>query len=115
MSPEANRSKATVQVKVKVLNPDDFLRPDMNATVGFYNDVKQSENRDKNTVVIPPGAVQDGAVFLALDGHAKKRPVKVGGTTAQGIIVQSGLIGGEDLIVNPPTQLKDGQRLEMKK
>ena len=38
VSPEADRAKATVQVKVRVLKPDDFLRPDMNATVQFYND-----------------------------------------------------------------------------
>jgi HlyD family secretion protein len=35
ISPEANRQKATVQVKVKVMNPDEYLRPDMNATVAF--------------------------------------------------------------------------------
>ncbi len=36
ISPEANRQKATVQVKVKVLNPDDYLRPEMNASVAFF-------------------------------------------------------------------------------
>src|ERR1700736_3770362 len=39
ISPEANRQKATVQVKVQVLNPDKYpvvqLRPEMNATVKF--------------------------------------------------------------------------------
>lgn len=37
ISPEANRQKATVQVKVKIDDPDDYLRPDMNASVAFYN------------------------------------------------------------------------------
>lgn len=36
ISPEANRQKATVQIKVKILNPDAYLRPDMNASVAFY-------------------------------------------------------------------------------
>src|SRR5262249_32106982 len=36
ISPEANRQKATVQVKVQILNPDDLLRPEMNATVKFH-------------------------------------------------------------------------------
>src|SRR5215472_13322949 len=40
VSPEANRQKATVQVKVKMLSPDTFLRPEMNATVGFLADPK---------------------------------------------------------------------------
>jgi multidrug resistance efflux pump len=35
ISPEANRQKATVQVKVRILSPDAFLRPEMNATVRF--------------------------------------------------------------------------------
>ncbi len=35
ISPEANRQKATVQVKVKILHPDQYLRPEMNASVAF--------------------------------------------------------------------------------
>src|SRR5262249_51936354 len=35
ISPEANRQKATIQVKVKILESDDFLRPDMSANVAF--------------------------------------------------------------------------------
>src|SRR5437867_4920707 len=35
IAPEANRQKATVQVKVKVLEPDDYVRPEMNARVTF--------------------------------------------------------------------------------
>ena len=37
ISPEASRDKATVQVKLRILQPDAFLRPDMNATVVFIN------------------------------------------------------------------------------
>src|SRR5579875_2708849 len=40
VAPEADRAKATVQVKVRVENPDQYLRPDMNATVNFINDKK---------------------------------------------------------------------------
>jgi HlyD family secretion protein len=35
ISPEANRQKATVQIKVKIVKPDQFLRPEMNASVAF--------------------------------------------------------------------------------
>jgi HlyD family secretion protein len=34
-SPEANRQKATVEVKVRIEKPDGLLRPDMNASVSF--------------------------------------------------------------------------------
>ncbi|HMF78824.1 MAG TPA: efflux RND transporter periplasmic adaptor subunit [Bryobacteraceae bacterium] len=115
VSPEADRAKATVQVKVKVLEPDDYLRPDMNATVSFYNDAKtESATETKRIVVIPPGAVQNDHVFVVLNGRAIKRSVTTGGTSAKGVLIESGLIGGEDLIVSPPADLKDGQKVIVK-
>jgi HlyD family secretion protein len=116
VSPEADRAKATVQVKVKVLNPDEYLRPDMNATVSFYNYVKAAPTSEtKRVVVIPQGAIQNGSVFVVVNGHARKRPVTTGGAAEKGVLVQSGLIGGEDLIVGPPASLKDGQKVEVKR
>src|SRR5215203_7159654 len=38
IAPEANRAKSTVQVKVKVENPNEQLRPEMNARVNFLSD-----------------------------------------------------------------------------
>lgn len=116
VSPEADRAKATIQVKVKVLDPDDYLRPDMNATVNFYNEAKPNDAAAEagRVVVIPASAVQNGTVFVALNGRAKKIAVTTGGTTAQGVLIQSGLSGGEDLIVNPTADLKNGQRVEAK-
>src|SRR4029079_8743551 len=37
ISPVANRQKATIQVRVRALNPDDYLKPDMNAMVSFLS------------------------------------------------------------------------------
>jgi HlyD family secretion protein len=113
VSPEADRAKATVQVKVRVENPDEFLRPDMNATVAFYNDAKpQDTSGAKSVVVIPQSALQNGSsVFVVLDKRARKRAVTTAGTSERGVLIASGLIGGEDLIVNPPADLKDGQKV----
>jgi HlyD family secretion protein len=116
ISPEANRQKATVQVKVKVRNPDGFLRPEMNATVAFYADAnRKGPTADaKPLITIPANAVRANSVYVVVDGKAVKRSISVAGTTAQGIQVDSGLIGGEDLITNPPSDLKDGQRVHPK-
>src|SRR5437879_8127650 len=48
MSPEANRQKATVQVKVQILKPDSYLRPEMNATVQFKAKASEVSSNDKN-------------------------------------------------------------------
>ena len=117
ISPEANRQKATVQVKVKVLKPDSRLRPDMNASVAFLADVKPqaSATAQKPVVYVPASAIREGAVFLVVDGKAVRKSIKGGPAGSQGVKVESGLIGGEDLIDNPPAELKDGTRVTTKK
>ena len=117
ISPEANRQKATVQVKVKVDNPDNYLRPEMNASVAFLADEKPRSGSlagAPSVIVVPPSAIRDNAVFVLLGGKAVQRPVKAGPASSQGVRVESGLIGGEDLIVNPPAGLKDGDRVRQK-
>ncbi len=116
VSPEADRAKATVQVKVQVQNPDGYLRPDMNATVAFVNDVKTEATgaTPKRLVVIPQGALQNGSVFVVVDNHARKRPVTTAGNSERGVLIASGLIGGEDLILGPPANLKDGEKVQAK-
>jgi HlyD family secretion protein len=115
ISPEANRQKATVLVKVKVLHPDSYLRPEMNASVAFIasDQPKSTEAAPAQPVVIvPASAVRDGAVFVVVGGKALRRAVHTSGNVAEGVRVDNGLIGGEDVIVNPPTDLKDGERVK---
>ncbi|HTQ52864.1 MAG TPA: efflux RND transporter periplasmic adaptor subunit [Bryobacteraceae bacterium] len=115
VSPEANRQKATVQVKVKVAHPDDYLRPEMNASVAFLADEKNNAAAPSQPmVVVPASAIRDNQVFVVLDGRAVTRPVKAGPANSQGVRIEQGLIGGEDLIVNPPAALKNGDRVRRK-
>ena len=97
IAPEANRQKATVQVKVKIAEPDAYLRPEMNASVAFVSSGKAASHATPH-IEVPAAAVQDHAVFVVLDGKAVRRNTQT-------------LIGGEDVIVNPPADLKDGQRV----
>jgi HlyD family secretion protein len=123
ISPEANRQKATVQIKVKIGQPDSYLRPEMNASVAFAAEEKTAEKSAsaapdapaaKPVVIVPAAAVRDGSVFVLLEGKALRRSVKTGATSAQGVRVEQGLVGGEDLIVNPPPALKDGDPVRRK-
>jgi HlyD family secretion protein len=118
ISPEANRQKATVQVKVKVLKPDEFLRPEMNASVAFVADKTASAKTDEPAapiVYVPAGAVREGAVYLIVEGKAKRRAVRTSGSSAQGLRVEAGLDGGEEIIANPPADLKDGMEVKVAK
>jgi len=116
MSPEANRQKATVQVKVQILQPDSYLRPEMNATVQFKappsNDDKSA--RKQSFVFIPTAALRDSGgakfVFLAFNGRALRRDVRVQGQRSGGYLVDS-LVGGENVITTAPANLESGQRI----
>jgi HlyD family secretion protein len=113
ISPEANRQKATVQVKVKVLNPDDYLRPEMNASVAFLakEQVRSTAGGERPFIVVPASAVRDGAVFVVANGRAVRRSVRTGASSTGGLRVEEGLYGGEDLIVNPPADLGEGAKV----
>jgi HlyD family secretion protein len=111
ISPEANRQKATVLVKVKILNPDELLRPDMNATVFFYRPGAATEPADQpssSAVTIPADAVHDGKVFVFDDGNAIERSVSLGPTSGDTVEITTGLSSGDLVIVNPPTNLHSG-------
>ena len=115
VSPEANRQKATVQVKVRVEAPDRYLRPEMNASVAFYSPDQGSNHSEARPVItVPASAVRDNSVFILVDGKAVQRTVKVQGTTARGVQIGNGLIGGEDLVASPPPDLKNGQKIRPK-
>jgi HlyD family secretion protein len=84
--------------------------------VAFYNDVKQDPvTSAKRVIVVPQGCVQNGGVFVVFEGKARKRSVTTDGTSDKGVLVASGLIGGEEIIVSPPATLKDGQKVEVKR
>ena len=121
ISPEANRQKATVQVKVQVLKPDKYpdvqLRPEMNATVRFLADEKPKDTKAPAGVFVPSAAIRDKdgkkVVFVAYEGRAVARDVHITGARADGSMVD-GLVGGENVITTAPATLKDGDRIKVK-
>jgi HlyD family secretion protein len=118
ISPEADRQKATVQVKVQILKPDEYMRPEMNANVAFVAEPKssgESKHAAAPTITIPASALRDGnTVFVLLDDRAVKRAVKVRQSGARGVEISEGLIGGEELILSPPPDLQDGAKVRVK-
>jgi HlyD family secretion protein len=117
ISPEANRQKATVQVKVQVLNPDSYLRPEMNATVKFLADEPKNPTSQPTGAFVPTAALRDHngkkVVFLAFDGKAHMREVQVLSQRSDGFLV-GGLVGGESVITKGPQDLKDGDSIKVK-
>lgn len=117
ISPEANRQKATVQVKVQILNPDAYLRPEMNATVQFLASDNKAAVHKQEGAFIPTQALRDkdGSkfVFIALNGRIIRRDVHVLSPRSGGYLVDS-LVGGESIVTSAPADLKDGEKIRIK-
>ncbi len=121
ISPEANRQKATVQVKVQVLNPGKYpdvqLRPEMNATVRFLANETPKNSKGPSGVFVPSAAIHDRdgkkIVLIAYDGKAVAREIHVTSQRADGALVD-GLVGGESIISAGPTTLKNGDKIKIK-
>ncbi len=117
VSPQANRQKATIEVKVQILDPDSHLRPDMNTTVRFIADEKGKGSSQANGAYVPATGIRDADgqkyVLIAFDGKALRRDVKVLSQRSGGALV-SGLNGGESIITGGPEGLKDGDKIKIK-
>jgi HlyD family secretion protein len=121
ISPEANRQKATVQVKVQVLNPGKYpdvqLRPEMNATVRFLANETPKDAKGPAGVFVPAAAIRDRdgkkIVLIAYNGKAVAREVHVTSQRSDGALVD-GLVGGETVITTAPATLKDGDKIKIK-
>ena len=117
MSPEANRQKATVQVKMQILDPDEHLRPDMNATVKFLADENKNGSNEPSGAVVPTNAVRDHdgkkVVFIVTNGKVVMKNVRIVQQRSNGYLVD-GPINGENVVTNGPENLKDGQSVKIK-
>jgi RND family efflux transporter MFP subunit len=114
VTPTADRTKATVQVKVTILEKDKDLKPEMSAKVTFLESEKKSQQTAPVTAVVsvPKAAIvtRDGKplVFLLRGGQAVARPVILGSERQDQVVIKDGLAGGETIVARPPDTLKDG-------
>ena len=118
--PTADRTKATVMVKVTILDKDKDLKPEMSAKVTFLEPAKKqaAEASSAPVVLVPRESVvsRDGkpTVFVVREGKAQARAVQVGTERKGQVIVEAGLAGGETLVVRPKDDLRDGAAVKVR-
>jgi len=118
IAPEANRAKATVQVKVSVDNPDEQLRPEMNARVNFLGEEGPTQSASSPRVLVPKAAVirSDGStfVFVVKGNRVEQRLIRLGEEAGEFYYVLEGLSGGESTATTGADKLRDGDRVKVK-
>src|SRR6266481_1887506 len=126
--PTADRQKATVKVRITILNLEkyDFILPDMGVKVAFLENEKpaaKDKNKDKEkgpqaVAFIPKSAVRSDSnasfVFLVRDGKVERRAVNLGMDRGTDVAVLAGVSPGDALVVKGPESLHDGEKVEIR-
>jgi HlyD family secretion protein len=118
IAPEANRAKSTIQVKVKVENPDQQLRPEMNARVNFLADNSaNTQSSSIGRILVPKLAVvrkdNSAFVFVIKGDRVEQRAIRAGGEVGDDYHVLEGLSGNESVALNGVDKLRDGDRVKV--
>ena len=114
--PTADRQKATVLVKVSILDRDPRILPEMGAKVVFEAQGAQVAAAPRRVFVPQTAIVQAGGrafVWVMTDGVVRQQAVDVGPARGDRIEVRQGLAGGESLVLAPPAGLKDGSKVKL--
>jgi RND family efflux transporter MFP subunit len=116
--PTADRSKATVKVRIALKQKDPRIVPDMGVRVAFLNPPgKAAPAAATPGVLVPAEAVRaqgaQGVVFVFTNDKVERRSVTLGQAAGANRQVLSGLRDGERVVLSPPESLRDGETVKL--
>lgn len=113
--PTADRAKATVKVKVKILDPGQRLLPEMSATASFLQAARSdAELHEQPRIWLTPSALVDGrAAVIDATKHVTWRRVTTGIRRENRIEITSGLRDGDRVVIEHAEQLRQGQLVRL--
>jgi RND family efflux transporter MFP subunit len=114
--PSADKSKATVKVRIALDQKDPRIIPQMGVRVSFL-EKKDANRKPLPGVLVPKSAIvqRDGkdVVFVVKDGRAERTPVTTGADFSDLKQVTQGLSAGAEVVTTPPADLKDGEKVRV--
>jgi RND family efflux transporter MFP subunit len=116
--PQINRQKGTLKVEVRILEPDEWLRPDMSVRVTFFAGEPPAGAASAAPQVLAPRAAvrrdaQGEYAWVVTEGRLRRQTLTTTGTAADGrAVVSQGLAGGEALVMGEAADLSEGQRVQ---
>ena len=117
--PTADRSKATVMVKVGFKNYDKRVLPEMSAKVLFLNEpVKESELQAQQFLVVPESSIATvngkNVVYMVRDEMITEVPITTGKALGSFVEITGGLTNGDRVVENPNSEIKVGMKVKVK-
>jgi RND family efflux transporter MFP subunit len=119
ITPQVNRSKATVIVRVSFVDDKAGVLPDMAARVSFLSKPLDPEAlKQPPKIIVPSTALAERGggkvVFVVEDEVVRMVPVKLGPAFGRGFELAEGPRPGTRLVASPPETMADGQRVKEK-
>ncbi|MEO8179633.1 MAG: efflux RND transporter periplasmic adaptor subunit [Deltaproteobacteria bacterium] len=119
ITPQVNRSKATVIVRVGFVDEKEGVLPDMAARVSFLSQaLDQKAMKEPPKIIVPSSAVAERGggkvVFVVEEDVVRMTPVKLGPSFGRGYELVEGPRPGTRLVASPSETLADGQRIKEK-
>lgn len=114
--PTADRTKATVMVKVRFLEMDPNILPEMSARVAFLERSLTAQEQQPRTAVSRAAVVErDGKaqVFKVAEERARALTVTTGDELGDMLEIRSGVEPGARVILRPLGQIRDGSRVKL--
>jgi RND family efflux transporter MFP subunit len=114
--PTVDRAKATIMVKVRFLDQDPRVLPEMRAKVAFLSRALKPDEEKPRTAVIRAAIIDRGGrktVFLIQEKRTVETPVTIGNQFGEMVEVLGGVKAGDRVVSNPPKRLKDGSRIKI--
>lgn len=116
--PTADRSKATVKVRIAIRTRDARIVPDMGARVAFLESEATGRAAAPDPgVLVPTEAVRPdgdgGVVFVVVGDKVERRAVPLGRSAGGDRLVPSGVREGERVVLSPPGSLEDGAAVKV--
>jgi RND family efflux transporter MFP subunit len=114
--PTADRSKATVMVKVRFIDKDSRILPEMSAKVAFFSRPATPEEQKPRTTINHSAILNRKGkekVFLIKESRVIETPVRLGAKMGDMIEVLNGVKVGDQVVLNPPERLKNGLKIKV--
>jgi RND family efflux transporter MFP subunit len=114
--PTADRSKATVMVKIRFIEKDKRILPEMSAKVAFLSRPATGEEKRPRIALNQAALVNRKdrkVVFLVKGDKVVETPVSLGSPIGEMIEVLEGVKVGDQVVLNHSDRLKNGSKIKI--
>jgi RND family efflux transporter MFP subunit len=112
--PTVDRAKASVMTKIRFLEPDARILPEMSAKVTLLSEAVDEAARTPRTAVNADALARRGegsVLFVVAEGVARAVPVTAGARIGDLVVLEGAVRPGDKVVLKPATGLADGARV----